>query len=212
MATRILIADDHAAIRAGLREILGKRLDLLIVGEAVDGAQAIELAATLKPDVIILDLTMPGTTGLEVLQHLDSSGAVVRVIVFSMHPADQYAAFVRRSGARAFVSKDAPSQTLLDAIDRVRRGDTYFPSLVKSEADHGVASVDPGLSKLADLSARERAVLLGLAIGQSQVAIAQSLGISDKTVATYRLRVLEKLNLTNNAELVAFAARAGLAR
>ena len=209
MKGRIVIADDHWVVRHAMKSLLVSRPDLEVVGEASDGHQVLSLAQLLKPDLIILDISLPGLTGMQVLEHLKGAASTCAVLVFTMHPADQYLKHVIALGARGFISKDSESTKIGDAIDAILAGNTAFPSAKKEEfkrrrnAGSSTSTMDP-------LSKREDEVLQGLVHGERNSVIALRLNISAKTVATYRLRILEKLNVENNAELVALATQSGL--
>jgi DNA-binding NarL/FixJ family response regulator len=206
MPLTLIIADDHWVVRQALRTVIAGRPDLIVVGEASDGFQAVELCDKLKPDLILLDISLPGLSGIQVIEQLNARAVSPSVIVFTMHPADQYARHVRSLGAKGFLSKDSDSRTILSTLDRVTKGEMVFPlqpSADKIRRNRPRKAVDL-------LSKREAEVLRGLIRGERNAAIAQRLGISAKTVSTYRLRLFEKLNVESNAGLVTFATRSGL--
>ena len=206
MPLTLIIADDHWVVRQALRTVIAGRPDLIVVGEASDGFQAVELCDKLKPDLILLDISLPGLSGIQVIEQLNARAVSPSVIVFTMHPADQYARHVRSLGAKGFLSKDSDSRTILSTLDRVTKGEMVFPlqpSADKIRRNRPQKAVDL-------LSKREAEVLRGLIRGERNAAIAQRLGISAKTVSTYRLRLFEKLNVESNAGLVTFATRSGL--
>jgi DNA-binding NarL/FixJ family response regulator len=206
MPLTLIIADDHWVVRQALGTVIAGRPDLIVVGEASDGFQAVELCDKLKPDLILLDISLPGLSGIQVIEQLNARAVSPSVIVFTMHPADQYARHVRSLGAKGFLSKDSDSRTILSTLDRVTKGEMVFPlqpSADKIRRNRPQKAVDL-------LSKREAEVLRGLIRGERNAAIAQRLGISAKTVSTYRLRLFEKLNVESNAGLVTFATRSGL--
>lgn len=198
---RILIADDHGVVRQGLRDMLSSCGDMLVIGEAADGLAAERLAESLAPDLLILDVALPGRRGVEVLESLRARGIGTPVVFFSMYPASQYADYVRRAGGQGFISKDADVATIIEGLRRVLAGGTTFPS-------HGDASAPPD-DPFASLSSREAEVLAGLLVGTPASEIALRLGISAKSVSTYRRRILDKLGVDSNAELIALAIRHG---
>lgn len=207
MAGRLIIADDHWVVRHALRSLLASRLDLEIVGEAADGSQVIELSKTLSPDLIILDLSLPEMSGMQVLAAFKAMPRSPSVLVFTMHPADQYLKHVVTLGAKGFMSKDSPASKIISGIDAILSGRTAFP------VDQGGAFNRKSKShekSIGPLSKREDEVLRALVQGERNGDIAQRLKISAKTVSTYRTRIFEKLNVENNAELVALAIQTGL--
>jgi DNA-binding NarL/FixJ family response regulator len=207
MAGRLVIADDHWIVRHALISLLASRLDLEIVGEAADGIQVMELAQTLKPDLIILDLSLPGMTGMQVLEALKAIPRAPSVMVFTMHPADQYLKHVISLGAKGFMSKDSESAKIIEGIDAILAGHTAFPI----EPGNGYRRTKKTAERLIEpLSKREDEVLRALVQGERNSDIAERLKISSKTVSTYRMRIFEKLNVENNAELVALATQKGL--
>lgn len=205
MSTYILIADDHRVVRDGLREMLHDEADLEIVAEAASGPEALYLAQLGGIDLLILDITLPGFSGVRLLQNLREKQVSIPVLFFSMHPPDQYAAFLNNGGAQGFVSKSADSSEVIAAIRKVIKGGTHFPTLNRKTSRRKLS--EPVIDALSD---RERAVMLGIIHGNALNEIAQNLGITAKTVGTYRARLLGKLGLNNNAELIAFASRLGL--
>lgn len=207
MTCTLLIADDHWVVRQALRTVVAGRPDLVVVGEAADGFQAVELSDNLKPDLLLLDISLPGISGMQVLEQLNTWAVSPSVIVFTMHPADQYARHVRSLGAKGFLSKDSEAGMILSTIDRIMKGELVFPSQPIQEKTR---RKQPPRRIVDLLSKREEEVLRGLVHGERNAAIAQRLGISSKSISTYRLRLFEKLNIASNAELAAFATRSGL--
>ena len=207
MPCTILIADDHWIVRQALRTMVAGRPDLLVVGEAADGLQALELSEKLKPNLMLLDISLPGISGMQVLEQLNTWAVSPAVIVFTMHPADQYARHVRSLGAKGFISKDAEAEAILNVLDRVIAGEFVFPlppGPKKTRRKQATVRTVDLLSK------REEEVLRGLISGERNTTIAQRLGISSKSISTYRLRLFEKLHVESNAELITFATRSGL--
>lgn len=208
-AIRIFIADDHPIVRQGLRRIVEADAGLVISGEAGDAAAlfaGLEAAAT---DVVLLDVSMPGTTFLDALGNLRARHPSIRVLVLSVHPEDQWAVRALKAGASGYLTKDHSPDQLLDAIRRVYRGGKYVsPAL----AEHLAAHLDVGAQRAPHelLSDREFEVMRRLGSGLTVSQIASELAISAKTVSTYRTRILEKMAVTTNADLVRYAARYGL--
>ena len=207
MSCTLLIADDHWVVRQALRTVVAGRPDLIVVGEAADGFQAVELSDKLKPDLMLLDISLPGISGMQVLEQLNTRADSPSIIVFTMHPADQYARHVRSLGAKGFLSKDSDAGTILSTLDRIMKGEIVFPLPPSPEKTRRKQAPRRTVDLL---SKREEEVLRGLVCGERNAVIAQRLGISSKTISTYRRRLFEKLNVENNAELVAFATRSGL--
>lgn len=201
---RVMIIDDHSIVRKGVRSLLAETSDVEVVGEAADGASGLALARTEQPDVIVLDLSLPGTSGLEVLRQLRREVPRSAVLVLSMHPEERYAVLLLRAGASGYVAKQAPSDVLVGAIRKVAAGGKFIGPEV---AERLAIQIDPDFRGPPHdkLSARELEVLLLLAAGKQATAIAVELGISVKTVSTYRRRVLDKLELDSTAELVRYA-------
>ena len=212
--TRILIADDHAILRAGLRLLLDAQADLTVVGEAEDGAQTLAQSEALQPDLILLDLTMPGLGGLEALPLLHQRSPHSRILVLTMHDDEGYLRQALRTGAAGYVLKKAVDSELLNAIRAVVRGETYVHSAMTGKLLDSILP-DPTLSASEDdpwrkLSKREFDVLRQAALGYTNAEIAEQLSISVKTVETYRARGMEKLGLRTRAQLVRSALARGL--
>lgn len=205
---RILLADDHALVRQGFRRILEAEPDMQIVGEASDGREAVALAESLRPDVVVMDVGMPGLNGIEATRRLAESLPRTRVLALSMHKDSVYVREILRAGARGYLLKDAFDRDLLLAVRAVARGEAYLSPAV-SEAvlsDYRRHVRDP----LDLLTSREREVLQMLAEGKTNKEIAAALNLSVYTVDAHRGRIMEKLNLHSIGELVRFAVRNGL--
>jgi DNA-binding NarL/FixJ family response regulator len=200
MTARLIIADDHWVVRHALRSLLMSRTDLEIVGEAADGQQAILMADALTPDLMILDISLPVMSGMQVLETFRTKPKAPFVLVFSMHPTDQYMKHVVALGAKGFLSKDAPAATIIAAIDTILLGKTAFP--LEQQTTLALRGT-PNNKVLGALSRREDEVLRALVQGERNGDIAKRLSISAKTVSTYRARIFEKLNVESDAELVA---------
>jgi DNA-binding NarL/FixJ family response regulator len=204
------MADDHPIVRRGLKGIIGGEADLKVVGEASDSGQLMELVRTTPSDVIILDINMPGRSGLDLLRELKSRQACPAILVLSIHPEDQFAVRSLRAGAAGYLSKDAAPEELVTAIRTLHDGKRYIsPSVAQKIATNALApDARPAHETL---STREYEVFRLLASGRTVSEIAQDLSLSVKTVSTYRTRVLEKLGLENNAALMRYALIHGLA-
>lgn len=211
---RVLLADDHAVLRSGLKMMLDARSDMTIVGEAGDGVDVLPLALATNPDIILLDLTMPRLGGLETLPLLRQQAPDARILILTMHDDQAYLRQALRMGASGYVLKRAADVELIAAIHAVMRGDVYVhPSMTRSlleemipEREDGTAEEDAWRS----LSEREQEVLRLVALGHTNQEIAEQLTLSVKTVETYRARGMEKLALRSRAALVRYALAHGL--
>ena len=207
---RVLIADDHALVRAGIRALVEKIEGVEVVGEAGKGSEALELVNELKPNLMLLDLTMPDGGGFEVLAHMRKHFPQVRVIVLTVHEAGEYAIRALREGAAGFLLKSAASIELDQAIQTVIDGETYISPEMSRKI---VSEVRKGATKrdlLDTLSPRQREVLRLIALGRTTKQIAQELGISVKTVETHRAQLMERLGIRDVAGLVRYAIFVGL--
>ncbi|NDY91535.1 response regulator [Ideonella livida] len=207
--TRVIICDDHALIRRGIRDTLADAPDLDVVGEAGDYGELRTLMRKETCDVLVLDINMPGRSGLDVMHALREEGSTVKVLVVSMYPEDQYAIRALRAGAFGYVNKGGDPALLVQAVRTVAQGRKYVTPeiaqmLVESLTTPEVANAH---EKLSD---RELQTLVMIASGKRLSDIASELALSPKTVSVYRARVLEKLALANNAELTVYAIRNGL--
>ncbi|MDX9758338.1 MAG: response regulator transcription factor [Bacteroidota bacterium] len=201
---RILLADDHSIVREGLKKLLAFEPDFQVVGEAANVDDAFTLIDRLHPDVLVLDISMPGRSGLDALPDLRRRGDGTRILVLTMHPEDMHALRSLRAGAAGYLTKDAVPEELATAIRRVHAGRKYIsPEL----AEHLAAELSGGQGDdpLGALSLREQEVLRLLASGMKPAQIADELGVSPRTVGTYRARMLEKLRLESTADLIRFA-------
>jgi len=206
---RLFIADDHPVVRAGLRGIIEGEPDFEVVGEARDGGDMLARIGRTPAEVLLLDVSMPGPGFLEVLAGLRQDHPRVAVLVLSVHPEDQYAVRALRAGAAGYLTKDHSPEELVAAIRKVHRGGKYVsPSLAEKLA----VGLEIGASSWPheQLSNREYDVLCLLGSGRTVKEIASRLALSPKTVSTYRARVLEKMQLATNADLVRYAAPNGL--
>ncbi|MEX1257589.1 MAG: response regulator transcription factor [Gemmatimonadota bacterium] len=210
---RVLLADDHAMFRAGLRALLETEGGIDVVGEAGSGNEAVERALELRPDVVLMDLSMPDTHGLDATRRIAALGIGVHVLVLTAHAEEEYLVPVVEAGASGYLTKARADRDLLEAIRTVARGEVYLPAqaatLLLREMRNSGGADQPGLS---ELSPREREVLALTAEGYSSSEIGKKLFISSKTVDTYRARIMEKLGLNHRSELVRFALKVGLLR
>lgn len=206
---RVLIADDHPVVRAGLKQILLSEADVMLAGEATNTSEVLDLARRAHTDVVILDLTMPGASGLEVVRQLKRERPAVPVLVLSVHPEDQFTHQVLKAGASGYLCKDTAPEELVAAVRKVVGGGKYVsPAL----AERLAGDLDRGSDKPAHerLSPREYSVMTMLAAGQGVSDIARELSLSVNAVSTYRARVFEKLGIKNTAELIRYALEKGL--
>jgi len=206
---RVILCDDHALIRRGIRDTLSDAPDIEVVGEAGDYSELRTLLRTASCDVLVLDINMPGRSGLDVLHSLKDEGASMKVLIVSMYPEDQYAIRALRAGAYGYVNKGGDPQQLVLAVRTVSQGRRFVTPdiaqmLVESLTTPEVAHAH---EKLSD---RELQTLVMIASGKRLSDIAGELTLSPKTVSVYRARVLEKLGLANNSELTVYAIRNGL--
>jgi two-component system invasion response regulator UvrY len=207
---RVLLADDHSIVRAGLRSLIEETGEMEVVVEAADGKEAISHALKVKPDVAVIDISMPGVDGLEVINQLHSSLPDLPILVLTMHEEEQYVVRSISSGARGYITKRSAPEQLVKAIQQLHAGGRYISSEAAELLALRVARGESGQSPLDSLSNREVQVLRALALGQTNREIAENYHISVKTVDTYRHRLLKKLNLRNNADLSRFAIQTRL--
>jgi len=207
---KVLLADDHGMVRAGLRSLIEETGDMEVTAEASDGRQAISLALKHPVDVAVIDISMPGTDGLEVINQLQAQRPELPILVLTMHEEEQYVVRSISSGAKGYITKRSAPEQLVSAIRQVHQGGMYLSQEASELLALRVARGERGDSPLDSLSNREVQVLRALALGQTNREIAESYHISVKTVDTYRFRLLKKLNLRNNADLSRFAIQHGL--
>lgn len=201
---KILIADDHAVVRQGLRQILGEIPELSVVGEAANGEDTLSRMRAEPWDVLVLDMSMPGRGGLDVLKDVHRERPETRVLVLSMHPEDQFAVRMLKAGASGYLTKETATDELVKAVRKVMTGGKYISATLAEKLAFDVDgnSDKPRHEKLSD---REFQVMRRLAAGKTVQEIANELMLSPKTISTYRARVLEKLELKSNAELIHYA-------
>lgn len=201
---RILIADDHAVVRCGLKEILAEEFQPAEFGEAEDGPQTLKLVSKQKWDVVLLDITMPGMNGLEVLKNLKSMRPNLPVLMLSMHPEDQYAVRALKAGASGYLTKETAPEELVAAVTKALARQKYVsPSLAEGLALRLADGCEGPLHQ--KLSDREYEVMVMLASGKTASEISEEMSLSVKTVSTYRSRILEKMKMKTNADLTRYA-------
>jgi DNA-binding NarL/FixJ family response regulator len=207
----VLVADDHMIVRTGIRHVLESETDFVVIGEAGSGSEAISLATELRPDVVVLDISMPDQSGLEVAARLRAGLAAPRILILSMHNNAEYVLESVRAGAHGYLLKDTAAAELRTAIRAVCRGESYFSPPVATRLTAAVrgeyGTPNTGLDLL---TGREREVLLGIARGRTNKEIAAELGISHRTVETHRESLMRKLQIRTVAELTRFAIEAGI--
>jgi two-component system, NarL family, invasion response regulator UvrY len=206
---KILIADDHEVVRQGLKAVLGEHSDLEVVSEAKNGNEVLEIVQKTKVDIVLLDFDMPGKNGLDTLIELKSIKPKLPVIILSIFPEDHYGTRFLKAGASGYLSKAGASERLVEAVRKVSGGGKYIsPELTdKLVTDLTQKSENPAHEILTD---REFQVFMGLASGKKIKKIADKLCLSINTISTYRSRILQKMDLENNAELIRYALKMGL--
>lgn len=205
MIIKLLLADDHALLRNGLKRLFSETADIVVASEATDGLDALKKMRQGGWDVALLDVNMPGMNGLEVLRRIMADDAGYRVLMLSMYPEDEYAIRAMRAGASAYLTKDCPTELLMTVIRRLANGGKYVsPALAEKLLFNPDSSAGAPLHST--LSDRELHVLRLIVAGVSLTSIAQKLSLSVKTVSTYRTLLLEKMHMQNNAQLIRYAA------
>jgi two-component system response regulator NreC len=208
----VLIADDHTIVRSGVRLLLEGEPDIEVVGEALDGSEALALAETLRPDVVLMDITMPGIDGLEATRQIKARWPDIKVLALTMHRAEEYFFEMLQAGASGYVLKAAETGELIHAVRVVAQGEVFlYPAMARQLVQDylnrvGDAASDPSLSP------RENEILRLLAEGYSSKEIAEKLVVSPSTVHTHRNNLMSKLGLSNRRELIQYAQRRGLLR
>jgi two-component system response regulator NreC len=213
MKTRLLLVDDHAVVRSGLRMLLGTESDVEIIGEAGTAAEALVSTADLKPDVILMDIGLPDKSGIEATRDIKAKFPEVAIVALTIHEDEEYFFKMLEAGASGYVPKRAAPEELLTAIRAAAHGEVYlYPSMAKLLVRDFLVSepTDKAQSASKELTEREQEVLVHLAEGESNDEIAEALVISPKTVARHRENIMRKLNLHSRAELVRYAIRKGI--
>ncbi|MET0203570.1 MAG: response regulator transcription factor [Casimicrobiaceae bacterium] len=206
---RVVIADDHTILREGLRQLLGASADVEVVAEAADGHEVLARVRNLDFDVLLLDMSMPGKSGIELIKHVKSEKPKLRVLVLSMHEETQYAVRAIKAGASGYVTKDSAGTQLVTAIRRVAGGGAFITPEVAEQLALGAmpGAEGPAHQRLSD---REFEVFQLLVAGETVTDIASKLNLSGKTVSTHKARLMEKLGIDNQADLVRYAMKHGL--
>jgi two-component system, NarL family, response regulator NreC len=213
--TRVLLADDHKLIRSGLRLIVEQHPEFTVVGEADDGRQAVALAESLKPDVVVMDIGMPSLNGIEAAAQITKAHPDIAIVMLSMHSDEGYVLRALKAGARGYLLKDSAEADLSRAIDAVREGKSFFSPVVSKVLleDYMRKLARSGAEDSFDLlSSREREILQLVAEGNSSKESAGLLNLSVHTVETHRANLMQKLNLRGMPELILYAVRKGLIR
>jgi len=211
--TKVLLVDDHAIVREGVRMILSKEADIDVVGEAADGAQALDIVSKFRPQVVIMDISMPGMGGIEATHRIRTQYPEIQVLALTMHEDESYVFQLLRAGAAGYVLKRAAAQDLVQAVRAAAKGEAFlYPSVARKVVEDYLRRVETGedRERYDGLTAREKEILTLIAQGLSNQQIAEKLYISIKTVQTHRAHILEKLGLHDRTELVRYAIRKGL--
>ena len=203
---KILIADDHPIVRQGLKQILSEEFEIEALGEAQNSQEVLELVRKKDWDIVVLDITMPGRGGIEVLKELKTQKPKLPVLILSMHPEDQYAVRVLKAGAAGYLTKESVQDELVKAIKKILGGGKYVsPSLAEKMAFDLETKTEKPLHET--LSDREYQVMLLIGLGKTVSQIAEKLSLSVKTIDTYRTRILEKMKMKTNAELMHYVIK-----
>lgn len=210
---RVLIADDHTIVRSGVRLLLAAEPDIEVVGEALNGREAVTQAESLQPDVILMDITMPEMDGLEATRQIKSRYPDIHVLVLTMHRSDEYFFEMLQAGASGYVLKGAETSELINAVRVVSRNEVFlYPTMAQKLVQGYLSLVEWDEDNLPSLSPREREILRLLAEGYSNKEIAEKLVVSPSTVHTHRSNLMEKLELSNRRELIQYARQRGFIR
>jgi DNA-binding NarL/FixJ family response regulator len=211
-AIRVLVADDHTIVRTGIRHVLDSQPGFTVVGEASNGADALAMALELRPDVAVLDISMPGLSGIQAAGELHRRSPETRIVILSMHDNAEYVLESLRAGAHGYLLKDSAAEELGDAIRSVCRGESYFSPPVARQLGNVVRGefAAERAGPLGQLTARERQVLVGVARGRTNKEMAQELGISHRTVESHRESLMRKLDVYTVAGLTKIALEEGL--
>lgn len=210
MSIRVVLIDDHAVLREGLKLLLNSEADITVIGEAVDGREAITVVNELNPDVIISDISMPGLNGIESVRMIRSDHPYLKIIILSMHENQEYVREVLQAGADGYVVKQSDASEVITAIRAVVAGGAYLsPNISKHLIDGYLSQTPDDIPGAPQLTTREREVAQLIGEGLSTREISETLHISIKTVETHRLNIMKKLNTKNQADIIKYAIKKG---
>lgn len=208
---KVLIADDHAIVRHGVKQLIAETPGMTVAGEAETGLEALHLIRSSKPDVVLMDISMPGKNGIETLKQIRSERPGLPVLILSMYPEDQYAMRLLKAGAAGYLTKESAPEQLVTALRTVAQGKRYItPAVAELLADNLGGGKETAAAPHETLSDREDQIFRMLASGCTVSDAAEQLSLSVKTISTYRTRILEKMGMKNNAELTYYAIKNGL--
>ena len=207
--TNIIIVDDHPIVRQGLKQVLSEEPDMAILGEAQNSQEVLELIRKQDWDIVVLDITMPGRGGLDVLKEIKHERPKLPVLILSIHPEDQYAVRALRAGASGYLTKESAPEELVRAIRKILRGGKYVSSALAEKMAFNL-DMEAGKPLHETLSDREYQVLLMIASGKTTSEIAEEMALSVKTVSTYRARILEKMKMKSNVDLTYYVIKNNL--
>ena len=211
MEIRVLLVDDHPIVRDGLQSFLDAQPDVSVVGHASDGRDAVQLAGRLRPDVVVMDITLPTLNGIEALRQIRESCPMTEVVVLSMHATAEYVSRALSAGAKGYVTKESAGRDAVEAVYAVHGGHRYFSKVIQdNHPELTFAGTVPNRSPIESLSLREKEVMQMVVEGTSSSEAAAALGLSTKTVEAYRSRIMRKLGVANYGELIKFAIEHGL--
>ncbi|WP_349342695.1 response regulator transcription factor [Marinobacter sp. MMG032] len=206
----VFVADDHSIVREGMRSLVSSAADMEVIGEASDGDKALDQVPKLGPSVFLMDMSMPGCSGLELIEKLCRRAPDTKILVLSMHREDHYAIRTIRAGARGFITKTRPPDELLDALRRVAKGDLYITQELANKLAMGALTGKSDEEPHTRMTKREYEIFLDLARGMTVGDIADKLCVSSKTVSTHKARLMEKLGAQSVPDLVRYALAEGL--
>jgi two-component system, NarL family, response regulator NreC len=208
---RVIIADDHTIVRSGLRLLLEAEPDIDVIGEALDGSEALELIEKHQPDVVLMDIAMPGMDGMKATRQIKSRWPQIQVLVLTMHRSDEYFFEMLKAGASGYILKGAETSDLIHAVRVVGRGEVFlYPTIAQRLVKDYLQFVQWGEGTGSSLSPREKEILRLLGEGYSTKEIAETLVLSQSTVHSHRSNLMNKLGLSNRRELIQYARRRGL--
>ena len=207
---RLLVADDHAILRNGLKQLFGLEADIAVAGEAANGSEVLRLIGEHEFDLLLLDMTMDGENGTELIKHIKATKPALPILVLSMHKVSQVALLALKAGAEGYITKDSETESLLAAIRKVAGGGKYIDPVLAEEIAYN-SSFPEQVQPHAHLSGREFEVFRLLIDGRHINEIAQQLSLSNKTVSTYKARIMEKMDIHNVPDLVRYAVQHGMA-